>query len=338
MTPKTPQADFLGWVATCVAAGLLISALLLHLIPAMFAGMLVFIIVHAAAPWFGRRFSGHTQKVIATVVLAALVVLVLSLGLMAAIGALHRPGNSLDQLWEKLLSTLNGGHVFLPIWITEQFPSSAEDLKDMVLHWLRLHSSEISLVGKGAGVVFAQVLIAMVIAAMIAIYEVDASAKVQPFAKSMMVHVKRFHDVFRDVVSAQLQIALINASLTAVFLVIVLPAMGIQLPLVKTLIVITAVVGMIPVIGNVISNALIVLLSASVSLPAAAFSLVFLIVLHKLEYFLNARIVGHRIDARAWELLLAILVMEAAFGLPGIAAAPIYYAYAKRALLAARWI
>jgi predicted PurR-regulated permease PerM len=57
--------------------------------------------------------------------------------------------------------------------------------------------------------------------------------------------------------------------------------------------------------------------------------LVFLIVIHKLEYFLNARIVGRRIESRAWELIAAMLAMEAAFGIPGVIAAPIYYAYLK---------
>jgi len=53
------------------------------------------------------------------------------------------------------------------------------------------------------------------------------------------------------------------------------------------------------------------------------------VVIHKLEYFVNARIIGARIRARAWELLLAMLVMDAAFGIPGLIAAPIYYAYVK---------
>jgi predicted PurR-regulated permease PerM len=58
-------------------------------------------------------------------------------------------------------------------------------------------------------------------------------------------------------------------------------------------------------------------------------SLGFLIVIHKLEYFLNARIVGTQINAKAWELLTAMLVMESAFGLPGLVAAPICYAWLK---------
>jgi predicted PurR-regulated permease PerM len=53
------------------------------------------------------------------------------------------------------------------------------------------------------------------------------------------------------------------------------------------------------------------------------------VLIHKLEYFVNARIVGAQIRARAWELLLAMLSMEAAFGITGLIAAPIYYAYVK---------
>jgi predicted PurR-regulated permease PerM len=57
-------------------------------------------------------------------------------------------------------------------------------------------------------------------------------------------------------------------------------------------------------------------------------------VIHKLEYFVNARIVGTEIRASAWEILVAMLVMEAAFGLPGVVAAPIYYGYLKNELSA----
>jgi len=92
------------------------------------------------------------------------------------------------------------------------------------------------------------------------------------------------------------------------------------------------------VLGNLISNSIILTLSLSVSGSVALASLVFLVVVHKLEYFLNARIVGARIHAAAWELLLAMLVMEAACGVAGLIAAPIYYAYLKDELSAARWI
>jgi len=117
--------------------------------------------------------------------------------------------------------------------------------------------------------------------------------------------------------------------ITGIYLVVILPLLGIHLPYGKTLIVVTFICGLIPVIGNLISNTVIVLVSLSQSIGLAIASLVFLIVIHKLEYFLNARIVGTQIRARPWELLVAMLVLEAAFGAAGIVAAPIYYAYVK---------
>ena len=41
------------------------------------------------------------------------------------------------------------------------------------------------------------------------------------------------------------------------------------------------------------------------------------------------------VSAWAWEMLLAMLVMEAAFGIPGIAVAPVYYAYMRAELMRA---
>lgn len=64
-------------------------------------------------------------------------------------------------------------------------------------------------------------------------------------------------------------------------------------------------------------------------------SLVFLVALHKANYLLAARILGSQINARAWELLMAMLVMEAAFGVPGVITAPVIYAYLKTEWLAA---
>ena len=60
--------------------------------------------------------------------------------------------------------------------------------------------------------------------------------------------------------------------------------------------------------------------------------------IHKLEYFVNARIIGGRINARAWEILIAMLAMDAWFGIAGAIAAPVFYAYVKEELQARRLI
>ena len=95
---------------------------------------------------------------------------------------------------------------------------------------------------------------------------------------------------------------------------------------------------MMPIIGNLLSNSMLVVITLPFGLPAAAASLVFLIVLHKVEYFLNAKIIGSEIKSNAWELLIAALVMESIFGLPGVVLAPILYAYIKKELTRANLI
>ena len=112
----------------------------------------------------------------------------------------------------------------------------------------------------------------------------------------------------------------------------ILPLFGVELPFKKTLIVVTFIAGLLPVLGNLISNTVIVIVGLSYSFGVAMASLAFLIVIHKLEYFLNARIVGTQISSRTWELLVAMLAMEAAFGVAGVVAAPIYYAFLKEEL------
>jgi len=109
---------------------------------------------------------------------------------------------------------------------------------------------------------------------------------------------------------------------------------GVHLPLVKTLIAITFLVGLLPVVGNLISNTIIVIVGLNHSLGGA---LACPGVSHRHP---QTRVLpqcthrGQSDQRRAWELLIAMLIMESAFGLPGIVAAPIYYAYLKDELAA----
>ena len=99
-----------------------------------------------------------------------------------------------------------------------------------------------------------------------------------------------------------------------------------------TVLIVAFIVGLIPVAGNLISNTIIIILSLGSSLYVALASLVFLVVIHKLEYFLNAKIIGSEIESSAWELLVAMVVFERIFGIGGIIVAPVYYAYLKNEL------
>jgi predicted PurR-regulated permease PerM len=153
-----------------------------------------------------------------------------------------------------------------------------------------------------------------------------------PLSSAISERVGRLALAFEKVVFAQVRISAINTAFTGIYLLLVLPLFGVHLYLAKTLVVITFLVGLIPVLGNLVSNTAIVIIALGTSPPAALASLAFLIVIHKLEYFLNAKIVGKHIHAAAWEILIAMLCFEAAFGIPGVILAPIVYAYAKQEL------
>jgi predicted PurR-regulated permease PerM len=169
----------------------------------------------------------------------------------------------------------------------------------------------------------------MIVGALLSLQKAAPNPDRRPLAQDIARRATRFATAFQRVVFAQVWISLINTLFTWVYLDVVLPAFGVDLPLVKILVMLTFVVGLIPIIGNLLSNTAIVIVCLSNGIPVAIASLFFLIVIHKLEYFLNARIIGSHINARAWEMLIAMLVMEAAFGITGLIAAPIIYAYYK---------
>ncbi|MDB5931405.1 MAG: hypothetical protein JWR60_3112 [Polaromonas sp.] len=141
-----------------------------------------------------------------------------------------------------------------------------------------------------------------------------------------------FIDAFRQIVVAQFWIAAVNATLTALFLLVALPLFGVHMPYVGELVALTFFAGLIPIVGNLICNGVITLAGISISPAVGLACLVFLIVIHKTEYLINAKILGKRTNTAAWELLAVMFVGEAVFGLPGLVAAPLYYAYAKKEL------
>jgi predicted PurR-regulated permease PerM len=168
-----------------------------------------------------------------------------------------------------------------------------------------------------------------VVIGLLVFFQHPTSAKEGPLAAALLERIRRVAQAFDRVVVAQLEISALNALFTALYLFVVLPLLGTPLPLAGTLLAVTFLAGLVPVVGNLVSNTAIVALSLGVSFPLALLSLAFLVVIHKLEYFLNAKIVGARIGAAAFETLLAIVVLEVAFGLPGVVLAPILYAYVK---------
>jgi predicted PurR-regulated permease PerM len=321
--------------ALVLTAAALLLVLGLHLLPALFAGLLVHQLVHLLAPrMFGLSHQPRRARIVVVALLTALVLALIALLISGAIAFFRSDGGSLALLLKKMAEILDGTRATLPGWVQDWLPADGGELKDAVVEWLREHAAELKAAGHDAGRVLAYLLIGIVVGALVALREVVAEGRSGVLGRAIARCAALVADAFRRVVFAQVRIAALNALLTAIYLAVALPAFGIHLPLVKTMIAFTLVAGLLPIIGNLVSNTVIVAVSLSHSPSVALSSLVFLVIIHKAEYFLNARIVGSQIKCAAWELLVAMLVMEAAFGLPGVIAAPVFYAYAKAELAA----
>ena len=137
------------------------------------------------------------------------------------------------------------------------------------------------------------------------------------------VRFQTFFDSFSRVIGAQIIISMINTGLTAVFLF----WNGFRFA--PVLIIVTFMCGLLPIVGNIISNTLIVFVAFTISPKVALVALIYLVVIHKLEYFLNSKIIGDRIKNPMWLTLLGIVLGEKLMGIPGMILAPVVLHYIK---------
>ncbi len=134
---------------------------------------------------------------------------------------------------------------------------------------------------------------------------------------------REFYQSFATVIGAQMTISCVNTVLTAIFVSVV------QLPYAAVVIGLTFLCGLVPIVGNVVSNTVIVFIGFLVSPKVAIGALVFLIVIHKLEYFLNSKIIGARIRNPIWLTLFGLIVGEKIMGVPGMILSPVVLNYLR---------
>jgi len=316
----------------------LIGALALGLLPALLGGLFIYFIVE-----FGTRILGRigvipaTGKIILLAIVALVVIAACAAGILATVSFISEGPDSLVVLLRRVADVVEAARDYLPEWTAKYLPANIDEWQTAISDWLRHNAGHFSVFGKEVGMLFLHTVVGMIIGGMIAISPAFQEIN-GPLAKGLHQRVQYLSTAFRRIVFSQVRISALNTFLTAIFLVIIMPLTGNPLPLAKAMIAVTFIVGLMPIIGNLISNTVIFLVALSVSPFAAVGSLAFLVVIHKLEYFFNAHIIGSQIKARAWEILLAMLVMETTFGIAGLIAAPIYYAYLKDELTAQKLI
>jgi predicted PurR-regulated permease PerM len=330
------------WTVAAVAlvALAIVAILALHLTIAVIAGMLVYVAGNRVTDWLRRHTRLGYPTIWSLAILVALIAGAVGLAVDRA-GDAAATGASYERLMEQMAGALEQFRATLPPWLAAHIPSSLDALRTAAVAWLRDHAALVRLWGQDTLRVVTYAIAGALIGALAMLETRSPNGGPGTPTPWLAALTKRFallEQSFGAVVFAQLVIATVNAILTGVYVLAVLPAIGARLPMALTLVAFTFLASLVPIVGNLASNTAIVVVSLTQGMAITALSLGFLVAIHKLEYLLNAQIVGRRIRTRAFELLAIMLLFEAMFGLAGLVMAPIIYAYAKAELRDAGWL
>jgi predicted PurR-regulated permease PerM len=326
---RPANAEIAAWILVGL---LLVFVMYFRVVAAVIGGLALYLILDRLAFSLSKRvprFAARTTAVILVTLIGGGVI-VGAIGL--SISFLQHHVDTLPAMMRQMADILRStrlwlggyGHQLIPDVMTD-----AETIKAGMVDWLKKHADAVKIAGGTFSLGLVHVLMGMLLAIVVFFRHVTHHDHARgALAVHLTEKLDRFTHVFSRIASAQIKVSLFNTAITAMYLLVLLAA-GRQIPFMTTLIVITFVCGLLPIIGNIVSNVVLVILSMGVSGGVAITSLIFILALSKLQYLLTSRLLGSEVDSQAWEILFAILVGEAAFGLSGVVMAPIVYAFIK---------
>ncbi|MFI5345307.1 MAG: AI-2E family transporter [Elusimicrobiota bacterium] len=324
MVPSLSDARKASYLVVLLA---LVAVTRFHLGAALVAGLFATMILNQAN--LGLRDAGASPLVSRCVSIALFVVLggLLALIFMTFVRiGLSRLPLLLDRVLPRLDSLSNRFGVDLPV-------DNVSDLRSFILTTAKDHAQSITAASGLLTRGFFQILAALAVAVLRFLAPVLPENPVKKgleaeFMRECSDRLALFTGSFDRVMGAQVLISAINTGVTLVFLFVV----GIPFRTMLTLA--TFLCGMVPIAGNLASNGLIVAAALSRSDHMAVAALIYLVVIHKAEYFLNGRIVGARIETPTWATLVGLLVGEALMGVTGVILAPSLIHYFREELRA----
>ncbi|MBN9321833.1 MAG: AI-2E family transporter [Delftia acidovorans] len=324
-------------------AGALLLIMWQGLLPGMLCVCVGFLVTRALAGLLARAqpkarrgsLPRWTQLVAATIVILAPLAM-----LSGALSHTRTYITDAPQQYRELLDYL--AHTVLelrdklPADMADQLPDGAQEIQHLLASYLAAKAGALAHAGRAwlTGLLYAYV--GLIIGALAAVRPI--TTRRPPLVAALRERIRLMGLAFRQIVAAQFWIAAFNTFLTAIFLLGVLPHWNLTLPYTPALITLTFIAGLVPIVGNLLCNAVITIVGLSVSPVAAAACLGFLILIHKAEYVINAKVVGQRTHMGVWELLAVMFVAESVFGPAGLVAAPLFYAYLKKELEAVRLV
>ena len=326
----------------------LIGIINLHLVSLMFSIILTYIFMDKISFFITKTtqfldeekkyfkfLTPNAIKIISSLTIGILLIIVFILFSTWLVNFLS-PSN-LQEMFTKIENILEAqkNSRYLPDFVYQYLPNDLDDLKNQTIDLLKKYASEIKNIGKSGLMFIAYIILGTLIGIMLNISKSSNNCETienKILKKYLIQRIKNFKESFELIFLAQMKISLVNTILTAIYIYVALPIFNYEMPFKTTVVLLTFLFGLIPVLGNLISNTIIIVLSLGININVSIASLIFLVVVHKLEYFLDAKIIGEQIEAKTWEILLTLIIFETLFGISGVIVSSIYYCYLKMEL------
>ena len=213
--------------------------------------MLVYELVHVLEPAIHKRFPDRRETLIAVALLSGLVLVLMTAAIIGLIVFFNSDAGSVSALLAKMAEILESSQGDdAGVAGRGKCRLNRTMLQEAAVQWLRAHSAAVQLAGAEVGRALLYVLIGMVLGAMIALHEALPGEPHRALANALIERAARLGSAFRRVVFAQVRISLLNTFLPGSILALILPLFGVDLPLKKTLIAVTFITGLLPVLGT----------------------------------------------------------------------------------------
>jgi predicted PurR-regulated permease PerM len=299
-----------------------------HVTPAILAGLLGYVITKNIIEKAQTKYPNVKVKAkIVGITIGVFSVILLGIIITVIVKALNSDNSS--ELLSTLVETLNQARHLFPDSIVNYIPDSLSEAKAYLLKTFQSNINSFAAFGQNALNLLLFIVIGWLIGILIACKDKKEGTD-SIFIKTWLNLWLKLSESFRFVVFAQLKVAMFNSTVITIFLFIVSPILGWNIPYAKTLVLITFICGLLPIIGNLIANSIIFIIALTVSFPAAMTALGFSMAIHKLEYLIISKSLGADIGSDVWELLIVLFIGEILFGTSGLIFAPILYAFFKK--------
>ena len=253
---RPSNAEIAAWT---LVGTLLIYVMFVRIVAAVIGGLALYLILDRLALSLSKRIPGMAARTTA-VILVTLVGGGVVIGAAAfSISFLQHHVDTLPAMMRQMADILRStrlwlggyGHQLIPDVMTD-----AETIKTGMVDWLKRHADALKIAGGTFSIGLLHVVMGMLLAIVVFFRHVthhDDEAR-GPLAMYLTEKVDRFAHVFSRIASAQIKVSLFNTFITALYLLTLL-LLGRTIPFMTTLIVITFIFGLIPIVGNIVSNA-----------------------------------------------------------------------------------